>query len=142
MHLVTGADELVVVRVGGHAYGVPVTAVVEVTRMVALAPLPDAPPWMAGVADLRGVPVPVVDLAARLGRTAEVPVLDRRIVITGDPAAPVGLIVDQVTGVAPAGPAAGGDGSTSPLVRRTVRVGDDMVMVLAETAFRPAGGDG
>jgi purine-binding chemotaxis protein CheW len=142
MHPVTGAGELVVVRVGGHSYGVPVTAVVEVTRMVALAPLPDAPPWMAGVADLRGVPVPVVDVAARLGRTAQTPILDRRIVVAGDPADPIGLLVDEVTGVARAGPAAGGEGSTSPLVRRTVRVGLDLVMVLDEAAFRPAGGDG
>ncbi|MCA1844481.1 MAG: chemotaxis protein CheW [Actinobacteria bacterium] len=142
MHLVTGAGDLVVVRVGGHSYGVPVAAVVEVTRMVALAPLPDAPPWMAGVADLRGVPVPVVDLAARLGRTAQVPVLDRRIVVAGDPVDPIGLIVDEVTGVAAPGPATGGDASTSPLVTRTVRVGLDMVMVLDEAAFRMAGGRG
>src|SRR5437764_4006630 len=130
------SDDLVVVRAGGHAYGIPVAAVVEVTRMVALAPLPDAPPWVCGVADLRGVPVPVVDLAARLGRASRTPVLDRRIVITADPADPrdpaepvglVGLVVDEVTGVAPAGPPAGGGGSTSPLVRRAVRVGPDMV---------------
>jgi len=142
MHLVTGADELVLVRIAGHTYGVPVVAVVEVTRMVALAPLPGSPPWMAGVADRRGVPLPVVDLAARLGRTAQAPVLDRRIVVAGDPADPVGLIVDEVTGVATADSPGDNPGSTSPLVRRTVRVGADIVMVLDEAAFRPAGGHG
>ena len=126
------------VRAGGHAYGLPVASVLEVTRMVALAPLPDGPPWMAGVVDLRGLPVPVVDLAARLGRTAQAPVLDRRIVVTGDPADPVGLIVDDVTGVAPAGPPSGegGGAPTSPLVHRTVRIGEDLVMVLDERALR------
>src|SRR5437879_8289043 len=114
------SDDLVVVRAGGHAYGIPVAAVVEVTRMVALAPLPDSPPWVAGVVDLRGVPVPVVDLAARLGRTARAPALDRRIVVAGDPGDLVGLIVDEVTGVAPAGPPAGGGGPASRLVRRAV----------------------
>ena len=102
------SDDLVVVRAGGHAYGIPVAAVVEVTRMVALTPLPDAPPWMAGVVDLRGVPVPVVDLASRLGRAVRAPVLDRRIVVAGDPSGPVGLVVDEVIGVAPAGPPVGG----------------------------------
>jgi chemotaxis signal transduction protein len=135
-----------VVRAGGHAYGIPVSAVVEVTRMVALAPLPDAPQWVAGVADLRGVPVPVVDLAARLGRAPRAPVLERRIVVAGDRADPVGLVglvVDEVTGVARAGRAAGeGEGgSASPLVRRAVRVGGDLVMVLGEAAFR-TGRDG
>jgi len=129
------------VRAGGHAYGVPVEAVVEVTRMVALAPLPGAAPWLAGMADLRGVPVPVVDLAARLGRQPQTPVLDRRIVVTagsGGPAGLVGLVVDEVSGVAPAGDvvtAAGG----APLVRAAARVGDEIVMVLDEAALDAAG---
>jgi chemotaxis signal transduction protein len=128
------ADDLVVVRVGGHAYGIPVGAVVEVTRMVALAPLPDGPAWVAGVLDLRGVPVTVVDLALRLGRPSQTPVLDRRIVVTGDPTDPVALVVDEVTGVAPAGPPVPG-GPASPLVRRAVRVGADLVLVLDEAAL-------
>ena len=136
----TLSDDLVVVRAGGHAYGMPVGAVVEVTRMVALSPLPDAAPWVAGVLDLRGVPVPVVDLAARLGRAPAAPILDRRIVIAGDPSGGdgglVGLVVDDVTGVAPAGPTVGGGSSASPLVREAVRVGEDMVMVLDAAAFR------
>jgi purine-binding chemotaxis protein CheW len=97
------SDDLVVVRVGGHAYGIPVPAVLEVTRMAALTPLPDMPPWTAGVLDLRGAHVPVVDLAARLGRAALTPLVDRRIVIA-NPADPVGLVVDEVIGVAPGGP--------------------------------------
>jgi len=116
--------------------------------MVALAPVPGADPWLAGMADLRGVPVPVVDLAARLGRAFRAPVLDRRIVVTADPgdgtagapAGLVGLLVDEVSGVAPGGeigPAA----PAGPLVRGAVRVGDEMVMVLDETAVR-AGGHG
>jgi hypothetical protein len=91
-------DDLVVVRVGGHAYGIPLAAVVEVTRMVALAD---------GLLDLRGAHVPVVDVAPRLGLAPQAPVLDRRIVVTADPAdpaRPVGLVVDEVTGVGPPGP--------------------------------------
>jgi chemotaxis signal transduction protein len=115
-----------------------VASVVEVTRMVALAPLPDGPAWMAGVVDLRGTPVPVVDLAGRLGRVAQAAILDRRIVVVSDPVALVGLIVDEVTGVAAAGPPTGAGGPTSPLVRRAVRIGADMVMVLDEAALRTA----
>jgi chemotaxis signal transduction protein len=98
-----------VVRVGGHAYGIPLAAVVEVTRMVALADPSAAggPPGLDGVLDLRGAPVPVVDVAPRLGLAPRAPVLDRRIVVTADPAdpgGPVGLVVDEVTGVGPPGP--------------------------------------
>ena len=131
---VPAVDDLVVFRVGGHAYGIPVRAVVEVTRMVALSPLPDAPDWVAGVLDLRGLPVPVVDLARRLGRLSRTPVLERRIVVVGG-VDPVGLIVDEVTGVSPAGPPAPNGGPASPLVRRAVRVGAELVMVLDESAL-------
>ena len=111
--------------------------------MVALAPVPGAEPWLAGVADVRGVPVPVVDLAARFGRAPLTPVLDRRIVLTADrggsgPGGLVGVIVDEVTGVAPAGETVATAGAV-PLVRGAVRVGDEMVMVLDETALRAAG---
>lgn len=131
-------------RVGGHAYGVPVAAVVEVIRMVALASLPGAAPWMAGMADLRGVPVPVVDLAARLGHEPRTPILDRRIVVTagsGGPAGLVGLVVDEVDGVAPAGEAVASAGA-APLVRAAARVGDEIVVVLDEAALRPDGDGG
>ena len=64
----------------------------------------------------------------------------------GDPSDPVGLVVDEVTGVAAAGPPAGGaaGSSTSSLVRQALRVGDEMVMVLDEAALRTGrdGGDG
>ena len=132
------------VRAGGHAYGLPVGVVVEVTRMVALAPLPGAAPWMAGMADLRGVPLPVVDLAARLGREPRTPILDRRIVVTGGsggPAGLVGLVVDEVSGVAPAGDVVAAAGA-APLVRAAARVGDEIVMVLDGAALRPDGDGG
>ena len=135
---VPAVDDLVVVRAGGHAYGIPVRAVVEVTRMVALTPLPDVAPWVCGVMDLRGTPVPVLDLATRLGTAARTPLVDRRIVVVGDPADPVGVVVDEVAGVLPPGPVAAGT-ATSPLVRRTVRVGPDLVMVLNESALQVKG---
>jgi chemotaxis-related protein WspB len=104
------------VRVGGHVYGIPLGAVVEVTRMVALAAPPGGSPEAAGLLDLRGAPVPVVDVAPCLGLVAGAPILDRRIVVTRDPDGPaglpgpgdpgdaVGLVVDEVTGIGPPGP--------------------------------------
>jgi chemotaxis signal transduction protein len=98
---------VVVVRVAGRAYGIPLPAVVEVTRMVALAAPPDGSAGVVGVLDLRGSRVAVVDLAGRLGVAPAAPVLDRRIVVTADPAdgdQRVGLLVDHVDGVRPPGP--------------------------------------
>jgi chemotaxis signal transduction protein len=75
-----------------------------------------------------------VDLARRLGRLSRTPILERRIVVAGG-VDPVGLIVDEVTGVSPAGPPAPDGGPASPLVRRAVRVGAELVMVLDESAL-------
>lgn len=47
--------------------GWPAAAVREVVRMVAVTPLPEAPPLVEGVVDLRGELVPVLALRARLG---------------------------------------------------------------------------
>jgi purine-binding chemotaxis protein CheW len=95
-----------VVRVGGRAFGIPLTAVVEVIRMVALAAPPEGSPGLTGVLDLRGSAVPVVDVADRLGLTPQAAVLDRRIVVTADPGGRVGLVVDGVDGIGPPGPPA------------------------------------
>ncbi len=48
-------------------YGVPIFSVSEVVRLVAVTPLPEASDLVEGVINLRGVTVPVVNLARRLG---------------------------------------------------------------------------
>ncbi|MFW5691699.1 MAG: chemotaxis protein CheW [Chloroflexota bacterium] len=49
-------------RVGHEWYAIDVTHVVEVLRMMAITPLPDAPPHVLGVITMRGQVVQVVDL--------------------------------------------------------------------------------
>lgn len=52
----------------GVVYGIPAAHVREVVRAVAVTPLAGAPRVVDGLINLRGVPVPVLDLRARLGR--------------------------------------------------------------------------
>lgn len=56
-----------VFQVDGRSYALPLEQVVEVLRMVAVTPLPEAPPWIAGVVNLRGTLIPMIDLRPRLG---------------------------------------------------------------------------
>ncbi len=49
-------------RVGHEWYAIDVTHVVEVLRLMAITPLPDAPPHVLGVITMRGQVVQVVDL--------------------------------------------------------------------------------
>jgi purine-binding chemotaxis protein CheW len=48
-------------------FALSLTAVRRVLRMVAITPLPDAPPIVAGVVDNHGMIVPVIDLRCRCG---------------------------------------------------------------------------
>lgn len=58
---------LLILRVGGHRYGLPVEAVQELVRAVSITPLPDAPPAVEGVMSLRGAATPVFGLRRRFG---------------------------------------------------------------------------
>lgn len=51
----------------GEEYGVPVLKVREIMRMLEVTPVPQAPPHVRGVINLRGKVIPVVDLRIRFG---------------------------------------------------------------------------
>jgi purine-binding chemotaxis protein CheW len=85
--------------VGGERLALDASDVAEVLRPPPLRRVPLAPPALAGVANLRGSVIPIVSLAALLGRSAGEGD-GRIIVIEGE--APVGLIVDHVASLVPA----------------------------------------
>src|SRR5690349_13823440 len=87
---------LVVVRLD-REYALPAEHVVEVVRMVAVTPLPEAPPWLAGVINLRGRVVPLIDLRTRLGLPPAEHGLTTAILILEAGGATIGLIADVVT---------------------------------------------
>ena len=57
-------------EVGGQVLAVPTVALREIVRAQGCTPLPLTPPWVRGLMNLRGSPLPVLDLAARLGLPA------------------------------------------------------------------------
>lgn len=76
-------------------YALPAEEVVEVIRMPVVAKVPQAPPSLLGVANLRGSVLPVASLAGLMGRErGEVGSASRAIVLQGE--APVALAVDAV----------------------------------------------
>jgi purine-binding chemotaxis protein CheW len=58
--------------VGDEVVAVAIEDVREILQMTRMTPLPRTPEFVRGVMNLRGAVVPVVDLAARLGRTPTV----------------------------------------------------------------------
>lgn len=80
-------------------FGVPIGAVREINRLSEITPVPQTPSFVAGVINLRGKVIPVVDL--RLKFSMEIAPHTRQtciIVIEGD-IGQVGMIVDSVSGV-------------------------------------------
>jgi purine-binding chemotaxis protein CheW len=96
------ARQLVLVRLGGDRYGLPMDAVAEVGRPPGLTRVPGLPAWVAGVANWRGRVLAVLDLRPLLGAgsgSGAAP-LDRRgrLVVLQLSGVRVGLLVESVAG--------------------------------------------
>jgi purine-binding chemotaxis protein CheW len=91
-----------VVTSGGAAFGIPVEQVREVVRPVGLRAVPGAPVIQAGIVNVRGAIVTVLDLQAL--RTGERAVTPGSIVLIQHGARPIGLAVDSVQDVRVAAP--------------------------------------
>ncbi|HYU42696.1 MAG TPA: chemotaxis protein CheW [Vicinamibacteria bacterium] len=61
---------LVTFAAGGLRFGIPLEASDRVLRMVAISPLPGAPPALLGTVNVHGELVPVADVCRRLGLSA------------------------------------------------------------------------
>lgn len=90
---------LLVLRVGQAGYAMAVDDVIEVVRMVAATPAPDAPAWSSGLINVRGRVVPLIDGRARLGLARMEPGISTKIVLMQIDEHAVGLIVDEVVDV-------------------------------------------
>lgn len=83
-----------VVALDEREYAVSLDDVVEVVLAVAVQPVPQAPDWLLGLANLRGDTVPVVDLRARFGLGPTSIRLSTPIVVVRRDDRLLGLVVD------------------------------------------------
>lgn len=91
------------VRVGDTLACLGLDVVDEVVPVARLSPLPDAPPWVAGLLDRAGELLPVVDVLARVERRAREVALSDRIVLAHAGDRRLGLLVQDVLGLREAG---------------------------------------
>ena len=120
----------------------PVSAVERVLRLAAWTPLPEAPPGVAGVLNLGGTIIPVVDARARFGLPTPGLNLDQRLVVIGDQHRYVLWVddVEQITAVSPHAFDQIGTGEGGPeaaLAPFVVRLDDGVLPVLAPEALDP-----
>jgi purine-binding chemotaxis protein CheW len=108
---------ILVFRLGGESYAVDVAALRSIEPVGSLTPLPCAPRFVAGVLNLRGEMLTVLDLGAVLDLPQAPASAEARVLVTDVPGAVVGMLVDSVADVqtvAPAGSSAHSRGANSP----------------------------
>jgi len=86
-------------RVGGEEFGLDVANVLEVQRMPAVREVPRAPDFVEGVVEVRATVVPVIDMRTRFEIPEDQRGRDERLLISEGEHGPVGLVVDEVSGV-------------------------------------------
>ena len=91
--------QLVVFTIGVEEFGVDISQVREIVRLLQITYLPKAPEFIEGVVNLRGQVVAVIDLAKRLGIASKQRGETTRIVIVEFGDNTVGMIVDSVSEV-------------------------------------------
>jgi len=85
----------VVFKVGGSEYAMAAADILQMESFAGATPVPGAAAHVAGIVQVRGKVVPVVDLRLRFGLPHAEPTLDSRLVVGQDGARPVALLVDS-----------------------------------------------
>ena len=84
----------------GERLALPLESVVEILPAMAYTPLSTAPEIVTGVVNLRGTPLPLLDLRTRLGGGRRPPRPDDHVVVCRVRDRSVGVWLDHVTGLA------------------------------------------
>ncbi|MFZ3129841.1 MAG: chemotaxis protein CheW [Desulfosporosinus sp.] len=64
------AGRVVIFALGKEEYGMPIDVVREITRLGEIRSIPQAPPYVQGLINLRGHAIPLIDLHVRFGISA------------------------------------------------------------------------
>jgi purine-binding chemotaxis protein CheW len=91
--------ELIAFNIGEQEFCVNTTSVREIRGWTPTTALPHAPDFVLGVVNLRGVVLPIVDLAVRLGFPSTQPTARHAIIVVEAGDQVVGLLVDGVSNI-------------------------------------------
>ena len=91
-----GDQELVTCVLDNIEFGLDINAVQEIVRLPKITPVPGAPSYVEGVANLRGNLLPIINSRSRFGMPASKNLESSRVVVVELNGKPTGLIVDAV----------------------------------------------
>jgi purine-binding chemotaxis protein CheW len=128
--------QVVVCQLGQESYGLDIGSVYEIIRFQECTAVPASPSFVDGVINLRGLIIPVMDMASRFGQSRSETTKSTRIIVAGTSGMRVGLVVDAVTEVLMVSedavePTPGvASGHDSAYIRGIAKLGDELVILL------------
>lgn len=137
----SGAQAALLVRLADRRFGLPLGNIDRVLPMAYVLPLPDSGDGLIGMLNLHGEVLPVIDPRPRLGLPTPKIGTEQRLVLLRANTSFL-LWVDDVQEVVTLGPDEHNSvpaQHASPLVPRVLRVGEEIVPLLAPTALEPRG---
>lgn len=97
--------QIVSFRLSKEEYGVDIMSVQEIILLGAITEMPEEPPHVRGLINLRGNVIPIIDLRTRFGLASAEPDENTRIIVINLETSTVGMIVDAVNEVLRINPA-------------------------------------
>ncbi|MBN1699700.1 MAG: chemotaxis protein CheW [Spirochaetales bacterium] len=95
--------QLVTFQLGSEKYGIDIMDVKEIVGMIDIRPIPNAPPYVAGILNLRSIIYPIIDLHKRFHiKKAELSDDDKLLsgyIIIDVAGTQLGIIIDRVSRV-------------------------------------------
>jgi purine-binding chemotaxis protein CheW len=94
-----GVKQYLSFALGAEEYGLEILRVQEIKGYLGITPIPNSPPHIRGVMNLRGTVIPVIDLRLRFGMEPQEYTRFTVIIVVTMAARTIGLIVDAVSDV-------------------------------------------
>jgi len=91
-------NQFLLFEVGGQSYAIPLSDIREIVTYDGFTKMPDSRPWIVGLIETRGQPMPIIDLRIRF-ETDKKPVYSQTTVIIATKLSDeklLGLVVDSV----------------------------------------------
>ena len=131
--MLNSPSQLVVFSLDGLHYALDLSVVERTERMVEVTPLPQAPEIVAGVIDVRGRIIPVLNIRKRFRLPERPPALTDQLILARTARRAIAFTVDAVHGVVePSGPEIIESASILPgieYVKGVVKFADGMIFI-------------
>lgn len=128
-------------EVDGTGYALPLEHVEQAVRMVALVGVPEAPPWIAGLLNLHGRVIPVIDLRRRFGLPPKSPHKNDRLLVIRNRQQSLAIMADTVSQVFEVSPeqieTPPGEFLQSRSLQSVIRSDDAFILILDPAQLAP-----